>query len=158
MQRRVLISRAFGSLIWLNTGIAGRMLGEISEVGGDSVEVPERSNPQSAAGGAQATPTVPGEKEIIEHIFKREKVQDEIIASYAPIVETYIQIEKSNALMGTVPKSDLYFLGQADFRGKTMKVHPMTERTHKGSIMWSFEPAGFLQMAFLDYGEFDQDH
>ncbi len=24
--------------------------------------------------------------------------------------------------------------------------------------MWSFEPAGFLQMAFLDYGEFDQDH
>lgn len=134
------------------------MLGEISEVGGDSVEVPKRSNPQSAADGAQATPTVPGEKEIIEHIFKREKVQDEIIASYAPIVETYIQIEKSNALMGTVPKSDLYFLGQADFRGKTMKVHPMTERTHKGSIMWSFEPAGFLQMAFLDYGEFDQDH
>ncbi len=132
MQRRVLISTALGSLICLNTGIAGRMLDAISEVGGDSVEVPERSNPQSAAGGAQATPTLRGETEIIERIFKREKVQDEIIASYAPIVETYIQIEKSNALMGTVPKSDLYFLGQADFRGKTMKVHPMTERTHKG--------------------------
>jgi hypothetical protein len=24
--------------------------------------------------------------------------------------------------------------------------------------MWSFEPAGFLQMAFLDFGAFDQDH
>ena len=24
--------------------------------------------------------------------------------------------------------------------------------------MYSFEPAGFLQIAFLDYREFDQDH
>jgi hypothetical protein len=34
----------------------------------------------------------------------------------------------------------------------------MTERTHKGSIMWEFEPAGFLQMAFLDFGGFDDQH
>ena len=39
-----------------------------------------------------------------------------------------------------------------------MKVHSMTARTHKGSIMWSYEPAGFLQMAFLDLREFDKEH
>ena len=95
---------------------------------------------------------------MIESVFTREKEQDEIIASYAPIVETYIQEEKPDQLMGIVPKSDLYFLGQADFRGKTMKIHPMTERAHTGSFLWSFNPDGFLQMAFLDFREFDKDH
>lgn len=78
--------------------------------------------------------------------------------SYAPIIETYVQEQKTNVLMGTVPKNDLYFLGQADFGGKRMKVRSMLERTHKGSIMWSYEPAGFLQMAFLDLDRFDKDH
>ena len=96
--------------------------------------------------------------EIIGRVFKREAEQQELIASYAPIVETYIQEEKSNVLMGTVPKRDFYFLGQADFRGKDMKVHSMLERTRKGSIMWTYEPAGFLQMAFPDWGGFDKEH
>ena len=42
----------------------------------------------------------------------------ETIENSSPIVETYIQEEKSDPLMGTVPKRDLYFLGQGDFRGK----------------------------------------
>jgi hypothetical protein len=96
---------------------------------------------------APQTPRSPdGMKGIIERIFHREKEEQEIIASYAPVIETYIQVEKSNPLMGTVPNNDYYFLGLADFRGKTMKVHSMTDRTPKGSILWSFEPSGFLQM------------
>ncbi len=82
----------------------------------------------------------------------------EIITNYSPIVETYIQVEKSDPLMGTLPKNDFYFLGQANFRGYTMKVHSMTEKTHKGTMMWAFNPTGFLQMAFLDFGQFDNDH
>ncbi|MGH8099747.1 MAG: hypothetical protein ACREIW_00515, partial [Chthoniobacterales bacterium] len=95
---------------------------------------------------------------ILGRVFQREKEQIEIITSYAPIVETYLQVEKPDSLMGTLPKSDFYFLGQADFRGKSMEVYSMTERTHKGTVMWSFESAGFLQMAFLDFGEFDKVH
>src|SRR5580698_8343721 len=65
------------------------------------------------------TPRVPdGMKEIIDHIFRRESEEQEIIASYAPVIETYIQVEKSDPLMGTVPKNDYYFLGLADFRGR----------------------------------------
>lgn len=148
----------FGCLICSNAGIAGRILGTSSENFGVSADPAGRSNPQSSSGGAQITPTVRNPAELTERVFKREKEQVETIQHTAPIVETYIQEEKSDALMGTVPKKDLYFLGQGDFRGKTMKVHSMTERTHTGSIMWSFEPAGFLQMAFLDVGEFDKDH
>jgi hypothetical protein len=111
---------------------------------------------QSAA--AAPTPRAPdGMKGIIERIFRRENEEREIIASYAPVIEAYIQVEKSDPLMGTVPKNDYYFLGLADFRGKDMKVHSMTERTPKGSLMWSFEPSGFLQMAFPDWGGFNQD-
>jgi hypothetical protein len=112
---------------------------------------------QSAA--AAQTPQAPdGIKGIIERIFKRENQEQEIIASYTPVIETYIQVEKSDPLMGTVPKNDFYFLGLADFRGKDMKVHSMTERTPKGSLMWSFEPSGFLQMVFPDWGGFNEDN
>jgi hypothetical protein len=105
------------------------------------------------------TPRAPdGMNGIIERIFHREREEQEIITSYAPVIETYIQVEKSDPLMGTVPNNDYYFLGLADFRGKSMKVHSMTDRTPKGSIMWSFEPSGFLQMIFADWDGFNQDN
>ncbi|MHB8607983.1 MAG: M48 family metalloprotease [Candidatus Acidiferrales bacterium] len=125
---------------------------------GAGIDSSNPSTSQSDAGKQHSGQTALSGNAIIDRVFSREKEQDEIIASYAPIVETYIQAEKTDPLMGTVPKSDFYFLGIADFRGKTVKVHSMTEKTHKGTIMWAFNPAGFLQMAFLDFGEFDKDH
>ena len=55
--------------------------------------------------------------EIIDLMIKRK--HDEIAAFdlYSPIIETYIQSVKFNQTLGTVPRSDYYFLGQADFRG-----------------------------------------
>jgi len=96
--------------------------------------------------------------EIIDRMIKREN-HDEIPAFdlYTPIIETYIQEVKFDQTRGTVPKSDYYFLGQADFRGRP-KVHSMTGNSRKGSLMWSFEPAGFLQMIYIDRGEFDRAH
>jgi hypothetical protein len=84
---------------------------------------------------------------------------DEIAAFdlYSPIIETYIQEVKFKQGFGTVPKSDYYFLGQADFRGR-LKVHSMAESSRKGSFLWSFDPAGFLQMIYIDRGEFDKVH
>ena len=95
--------------------------------------------------------------EMIERIIKRE--HDEIAAFdlYSPVVETYIQEVKFKQAFGTVPKSDYYFLGQADFRGR-LKVHTMIEGGKKRSFLWSFEPAGFLQMIYIDRGEFDKLH
>ncbi len=106
------------------------------------------------AKGAQATNKL---GEIIERIIKREHEEIAALNLYAPVIETYIQEVKFDPAMGTVPKSDFYFLGQADFRGR-LKVHSMAGSSRKGSLMWSFEPAGFLQMIYIDRAEFDKAH
>jgi len=142
----------------MTNGLALVAFGEDSKDRLNSPNPPEWQNSQSSFGGVQPSPAVQNQSELTERVFKREKAQVETIENSAPIIETYIQEEKPDPLMGTIPKKDLYFLGQADFRGKTIKVHPMTARTHKGSIMWAYNPAGFLQMAFLDLREFDKDH
>ncbi len=152
MHRRTLMSSMFGCLVLMT----GRQAFGTDLL--NSADAADRSNPQPSAGGGQTTQSALNPNELADRIFKREKAQVETIENSAPIVETYIQEEKSDALMGTAPKRDFYFLGQGDFHGKTMKVHPMTTRTHTGSIMWSYEPAGFLQMAFLDLRDFDKEH
>jgi hypothetical protein len=59
--------------------------------------------------------------------------------------------------MGIVPKTDYHFLGQADFLQR-LKVHSSIDHGRKSSLMWSYDPAGFLQMIFVDRGEFDKAH
>src|SRR6266704_3325914 len=34
----------------------------------------------------------------------------------------------------------------------------MVGNSRKGSLMWSFDPVGFLQMIYIDRGEFDKAH
>jgi len=112
------------------------------------------ANPGAVAANPQVRPPI-DVREIIPHVYQREAEEENLVTSYSPIVETYIQVEKSDQLMGTVPKSDFYFLGIGDFRNHSIKVHDMTAHTHKGSILWSFEPGGFLQMSLLDWGGFN---
>jgi hypothetical protein len=106
---------------------------------------------------AQTPQTAARLDEIIDRMIKRE--HDEIAAfdPYSPMIETYIQEVKFKQAFGTVPKSDYYFLGQADFRGR-LKVRTMTDGGRKDSFLWSFDPGGFLQMIYIDRGEFDKVH
>jgi len=158
MDRRTLISNALVCLAGMHVKTCRTVFEAILKAPLNSGDGAEWKSPQSSPPSAQTAPPERSVNEITERVFRREKEQLEIIGSYAPIVETYIQEEKSDVLMGTVPKRDLYFLGQADFHNKTMKVHPMTARTYKGSMMWAYDPAGFLQMAFVDKHEFDREH
>jgi hypothetical protein len=105
----------------------------------------------------QVPPTQAKLDEIIDRMIKREHDEIAALDPYTPIIETYIQEVRINQMTGAVPKSDYYFLGQADFRGR-LKVHSMTDSSRKGSLMWSFDPAGFLQMIYIDRGEFDRAH
>jgi hypothetical protein len=158
MPRRVLTTSLWGCLVCLQPAIAVSTLAAASADSGDSAAPVEHVISQTTSPAAQNATAQRTPADLVDRIFKREKQQVETIENFAPIVETYIQEEKSDPLMGTVPKKDLYFLGQGDFRGKTMKVHSMTAKTHTGSFLWSFEPSGFLQMAFLDLRDFDKDH
>jgi hypothetical protein len=64
-------------------------------------------------------PTPSKMDEMVDRIFKREHVEIAAIEQYVPTIETYIQEVKFNQVTGAVPKSDYYFLGQADFGGAT---------------------------------------
>src|ERR1700694_315648 len=127
---------------------------------GQTSAAPDASGPadiEDKGAAAQVSQTPPKLDEIVDRMIKQEHDAIAAFDLYRPIVETYIQVVRPDKLMGTVPKSDFYFLGQADFR-KRLKVHSLIERTRKVSLLWSFEPAGFLQMIFIDRGEFDRAH
>lgn len=94
---------------------------------------------------------------ITDRTIVREKEEADTLSQYSPITETHIQQVRSDKALGIVPKSDFYFLGQADFRSR-LKVDPLLENEKKGDWMWSYDPAGFLQMIFVDRVEFDKIH
>lgn len=126
-----------------------------TEIGGPSLS--DSAIPKRTDADAQAPVTAGKEAEIIDRIVKREQEEMAAFDRYSPIIETYIQEVKPDKEMGLVPKTDVYLLGQADFRGQ-LKVHSMTKGGKKGSMQWSFVPAGFLQMIFVDRGGFDKSH
>jgi hypothetical protein len=143
--------------------LAGRLCSQLQVLAstqGQQKIVPSSSAPVDAkntGAAAQIPQTALKLDEIIDRMIKRE--HDEIAAFdlYSPVIETYIQEVKFEQATGTAPKSDYYFLGQADFRGR-LRVHSMIEGGRKGSFLWSFDPAGFLQMIYIDREDFDRVH
>jgi hypothetical protein len=147
---RIVLCGAIGAVLCSQTQ-------NVAAAQGPTVASPDSSNQVNVSAAAQTPQTATKLDEIIDRIIKRE--HDEIAAFdlYSPVIETYIQEVKFKQAFGTVPKSDHYFLGQADFRGR-LKVHSMIEGGKKRSFLWSFDPAGFLQMIYIDRGEFDKVH
>lgn len=112
---------------------------------------------KSAGAVAQAAPPASKLDEIVDRVVRREHDEISAFDDYSPVIETYIQELNFHQTLGTIPKRDYYFLGQADFR-RRLKVHTMADGGKKGSLFWSFDPAGFLQMIYIDRGEFDRQH
>ena len=112
---------------------------------------------KSADSAALVPQTAARLDEIVDLIIKREHEEIAALDQYSPVIETYIQEVKFKQAFGTAPKSDYYFLGQADFRGR-LKVRSMTDGGRRGTFLWSFDPGGFLQMIYIDRGEFDKVH
>ncbi len=106
----------------------------------------------------------------IDRIIAREHDEVATIRRYNPIIETYIQDMKPDKDLGSIPVRDHYFLGQADLakgvvdnsmlggrrKGKFDQFNPLGHITNFfGS---SYDPAGFLQMIYLDTTGFDRAH
>src|SRR5712691_2964000 len=122
-----------------------------------SPDISDQGEAKSAGAAVQVPQSATKLDEIIDRMIKREHDEIASFDLYSPVIETYIQEVTFKQAFGTVPKSDYYFLGQADFRGR-LKVREMTEGGKKGSFLWSFDPAGFLQMIYIDRGDFDKVH
>lgn len=117
------------------------------------------SNPRGIGRSStnETVPQAPPTPEQVDRMLAREKDEAKTVAQYKPIIETYIQEMRFDKTLGAVPKTDYYFLGQADSRSR-LKVHSLLYSEKKGDWMWTYDPAGFLQMAFPDRAEFDKVH
>ncbi|HEV2195856.1 MAG TPA: M48 family metalloprotease [Candidatus Acidoferrum sp.] len=106
--------------------------------------------------------------DVIDRVITNENRSIQQIRQYSPLVETYIQNQKPDRDLGTVPAGDKYFLGRADF-SKGVALVSLTDTNSKGrklfgaignffSFSAEFVPGGFLQMIFIDTNGFDKEH
>src|SRR5690348_11087880 len=106
--------------------------------------------------------------DVIDRVITNENRSVQQIRQYSPLVETYIQNQRPDRDLGTVPAGDKYFLGRADF-SKGVSLVSLTDTNTKGkkifgaignffSFSAEFIPGGFLQMIFIDTNGFDKQH
>src|ERR1700739_63817 len=53
--------------------------------------------------------------QVIDRVVQQEQAFMDALASYNPLVETYIQEMRADKELGLVPERDQYFLSKADF-------------------------------------------
>ncbi|MGH9739926.1 MAG: hypothetical protein ACRD4X_15265 [Candidatus Acidiferrales bacterium] len=128
----------------------------------------DQSQPQAEASSSAPVSSV---SDAINRIIAREHQEVGIIRRYDPVIETYIQEMKPDKEFGVVPVRDDYFLGQADLAqgvvdqnmlGQDRKslLQQLNPLSHVVSFFsyGGFDPAGFLQMIYLDPNDFDTAH
>ena len=126
--------------------------------------------PMALALGALPLTAVPQQQpqltEVVNKIVAQEQAEMQSLRQYSPIVETYIQIIRSNKDLSAVTKGDKYFLGRAEL-AEGVEIEPLitgTRTKHNmfgglGSLVsMEFLPRGFLQMIYLDTNGFDRQH
>ena len=98
---------------------------------------------------------------VVDKIIKREQDEMTAFALYKPIIETYIQVLKTDKEMGYSPDHDEYFIGQADL-ARGVAVRSMLPKGVLQDMFSSWaepwNPNGFLEMIYVDRNEFDKNH
>jgi hypothetical protein len=122
-------------------------------------ETHEQQWPQIGGPGA-APATI---QEAIDRVIARENREIEVINSYRPIVESYVQVFNPKKTEIPILTKDYYYLGQADMSGgKPMSYHsmlsPSDQIPKKGFTEQNFVPLGFVRMAYIDRKGFDRQH
>ena len=109
----------------------------------------------------------PAQVDVLDKIIAQEQAEMESLRKYSPLVETYIQIRRTDKRVGVAPAGDKYFLGRA-MLAKGVQLEPLAHdtRTSHNPLIGSFTnvfsmeflPRGFLQMIYLDMDGFDRSH
>jgi len=156
--RRILLVALAGSFGCQWEGLAAAQVQDVAPKPSTPADTKKpAADPKNTAAEARVPQSVASLDQLLDRVIAREHDEIDAFSQYSPIVETYIQLVRPEKELGMVPQSDYYFLSQADFRGR-LKVHSLTDNSRRGGLMWSFDPAGFLQMVFIDRGEFDKAH
>jgi hypothetical protein len=145
--------------------LAGAFVGPAAA---QQVQSADQTQPQS--GTTTAAAPVTNVNQAVDRIIAREHDEIATIRHYDPLVETYIQEMKPDSDLGVVPVRDHYFLGEADLAkgvvDDSMLGHTAKSRLDQYNPLYhlsdmfksEFVPAGFLQMVYVDTGDFDRQH
>jgi hypothetical protein len=154
---------------WKSFSLSMILAGALAGVAGAQAQTQTADQTQPQPSGPAASPVLTV-NQAIDRIMAREHDENATIRRYNPIIETYIQDMKPDKDMGAVPVHDHYFLGQADLskgvidnsmlsKKKGGKLDQFNPLSHIGGFFTSsYEPAGFLQMIYLDTNGFDRSH
>ncbi len=119
----------------------------------------------------------PAQSALVDKALAREKEIIKVVKERAPLVETYIQNMKTDAVMRQVPESDQHFLGRVEF-GKVIGDNAFKEGPKagakkagffhgsfgflsglSGSLHLQYQADGFVRMVLIDStGQFDRQH
>lgn len=91
----------------------------------------------------------------VAKIVERERAFVDTMRGYSPVVETYLQKMQPDAVLGSVPAEDKYFLGRVRFRRSEVEFYlddkQLVERLAGSfSKFYSLSPVGFSSMIFVD--------
>jgi hypothetical protein len=124
---------------------------------------------QNVAQGSAATAPAAAKTitlgELVDAIARQERHMTDLVRNFRPIVETYVQEEKPDPALITVPKDDDYFLSRLDLTGKTASTLAFTgegngrnsdSRLPKDAD--AFASGGFAQALFPDLDHFDKQN
>jgi hypothetical protein len=126
------------------------------------------SAPAWAQSAATAAPDPSSDQDrVIDRIIAREHFMVENLRHFRPMMETYLQEQRPDKELGSVPEKDQYFLGRLDFsRGVSDEALyvDMPGRLHTllrnafGFYPINYAPQGFAGMILVDGAHFDRQH
>ena len=95
-------------------------------------------------------------EEFVDLTIRQERRLTDLMRNFKPVVETYIQEEKSNSKLGSSPNGDDYFLSRLDLNVDDSMVRAFVPAGKKENNRATFAAAGFAQALFPDLDHFDR--
>ena len=132
--------------------------------GAEGVLKDARESPRTTQTTAtQAAPAPPKQVtlgEVVHGAIAQERRMIRLLRNFKPIVETYVQEQRPDATLGSVPKNDDYFLSRLDVTGKNTSTLSFIsdERASEKVKNNPFSAAGFAEALFPDVDHFDTDN
>ena len=109
--------------------------------------------------------------QVLDSIIANERDLATALEQYQPLVETYIQTVRPDAVLGSVPVNDNYFFGRLELvhkdevvAGGNAKDRSRKSKKKKTLSLFddyhsqTFKPERFARMLILDRGSFDREH
>ena len=132
-----------------------------------SPAAPSPSAPQSLADAPPRNSV--NANQFVDSAIRQERRLIELMRNFRPVIETYIQKEKSDPDAVTSPDADEYFLGRLDLTGNSPSVNAFSagqslkkkatkKVSRKIAKSRSLEPIDFARGVFPDMGHFDREN